>query len=76
MLTLYFSGTGNSKFIAERFSSKMAAACYSIEEEIDFKEKMAQAKTIAVCYPIYGSCVPRIMREFVKKTGLSLKAKN
>jgi len=75
MLTLYFSGTGNSKFIAERFSSKMAAACYSIEEEVDFKEKMAQVKTIAVCYPIYGSCVPRIMREFVRKNRSAFEGK-
>lgn len=75
MITLYFSGTGNSKFIAERFSQIMAAACYSIEEAVDFKEKMTQAKTIAVCYPIYGSCVPRIMREFVSRNRSAFEGK-
>ncbi|MEL7659904.1 EFR1 family ferrodoxin [Acetobacterium wieringae] len=67
MLTVYFSGTGNSKFIAERFSQIMTASCYSIEEDVDFKEKITAAQTIAVCYPIYGSCVPKIMRDFVSK---------
>ena len=65
MITIYFSGTGNSKYIAERFSQIMGAACYSIEEALDLNEKMTAAQTIVVCYPIYGSCVPRIMRDFV-----------
>ena len=32
MLMLYFSGTGNSKYIAEKFSEKTKSICYSIEE--------------------------------------------
>jgi len=76
MITLYFSGTGNSKFIAERFSQTMAVPCHSIEEEIDFKDKLAESQTIAVCYPIYGSCVPRIMREFVTANQSAFAGKN
>lgn len=76
MLTLYFSGTGNSKFIAERFSQRMEAECHSIEEEIDFEKMLATSKTITVSYPIYGSCVPKIMREFVAKYRLLFNGKN
>lgn len=65
MLMLYFSGTGNSKYIANLFSKKTNAECHSIEENIDFKKLINEHNTIAFCYPIYGSCVPRIMREFV-----------
>ena len=65
MLTLYFSGTGNTKYIAESFSAKMNAACYSIEEKVDFTSLIAHHDTVAFCYPIYGSRVPKIMRDFV-----------
>ena len=67
MLMLYFSGTGNSAYIAKCFSAKMGANCYSIEEDLDFAALLARADTVAVCYPIYGSCVPRLMREFVAR---------
>lgn len=75
MLMLYFSGTGNSKYIANLFSEKVGARCYSIEENIDFKNEIEKHDTIAFCYPIYGSCVPRIMREFVIKYLEELKDK-
>ena len=65
MVILYFSGTGNSRFVAEHFAKRMQAAAYSIEQDVDFEGLPAQEDSVAVCYPIYGSCVPRILREFV-----------
>lgn len=67
MLTLYFSGTGNTQFIAEMFSQRMNAACHSIEERVDFDAQMARHEHICFCYPIYGSCVPQIMQAFVQQ---------
>ena len=75
MVMLYFSGTGNSKYIAELFGENMNAPCHSIEEDIDFKEIIGAADAIGFCYPIYISCVPRIMREFVAQHMASLKGK-
>lgn len=75
MVMLYFSGTGNSKYIANLFSKNMDAKCYSIEEKIDFDQVIKEHNTIGFCYPIYGSCVPRIMREFVIKYVEKLKNK-
>lgn len=66
MLMLYFSGTGNSKYIAQLFAEKTGAACHSIEENLDFAKEIEKEDVLAVCYPIYASCVPRIMREFVE----------
>lgn len=66
MITIYFSGTGNSKYIAKQFSKRMDCDCYSIEEKTDFKSILNNTDKIAVVYPIYGSCVPRIMGEFVE----------
>ena len=64
MLTLYFSGTGNTKYLAELFSSKMGAKCLSLESDTDFSAEINAHDTIAFCYPIYNSRVPRIMRLF------------
>lgn len=75
MLMLYFSGTGNSKYIANLFSEKTGAKCHSIEAKIDFEREIIEHDTIAFCYPIYGSYVPRIMREFVYKYVEKLKNK-
>ena len=66
MLMLYFSGTGNSKYIAELFCRHMNAACQSIEDNVDFDKLTASEEIIGFCYPVYGSRVPRIMREFIK----------
>ncbi|MCL1845247.1 MAG: EFR1 family ferrodoxin [Defluviitaleaceae bacterium] len=73
MLTLYFSGTGNTKYLAELFSRKMNAACFSIEDESNIK--IAAHDTIAFCYPVYCSRVPRIMREFVHRNMGALRGK-
>lgn len=66
MLTLYFSGTGNSKFAAELFAAEMGGECHSIEEAADFSALIQHADTLAFVYPVYLSRVPRIMAEFVK----------
>ena len=65
MITLYFSGTGNTKFLAEVFSRNMGAKCLSIEADADFVAEITAHDTIAVCYPIYHSRVPLVMRRFV-----------
>jgi len=75
MIMLYFSGTGNSKYVAELFCRNMNATCYSIEDEADFTTLLAFEEVIGFCYPIYSSRAPRIMREFVVAHMDSLKAK-
>lgn len=75
MIMVYFSGTGNSQYIAEQFASRMNIKAYSIEQDLDFDTLLANVDTIAVCYPIYGSCVPRIMREFVEKYKIHFETK-
>ncbi|MCL1995614.1 MAG: EFR1 family ferrodoxin [Defluviitaleaceae bacterium] len=74
-LTLYFSGTGNTKYIANLFSKHMGAKTLSIESDADFANEIKSHDTIAFCYPIYGSRVPRIMREFATKYMDDIKGK-
>ena len=75
MTILYFSATGNSKYIAELFCRNMDATCRSIEEEADFKKLIAAEDVIGFCYPIYGSGAPRLMREFARTHMEALKHK-
>ena len=75
MLTLYFSATGNTKYIADLFSSEMGVACLSIEDDKNFTEENKSHDVIAFCYPVYASRVPRIMREFVAKHMSDLNGK-
>jgi ferredoxin len=67
VLTLFFSATGNTEYIARLFSDQMGAECLSIEDDADFTVAIKNHEVIAFCYPIYASRVPRIMREFVAK---------
>ena len=75
MTIFYFSGTGNSKYIAQLFAKEMAAACYSIEDPLDFGQILAHEEQIAVCYPIYGSRLPKPMRDWTKTNSQALKGK-
>jgi len=76
MIILYFSGTGNTKYLSEHFAEIMKSTSYSIEDNEDFEGLISRNETIAFCYPIYGSCVPEIMRDFVLKNKVGLKGKN
>jgi NAD-dependent dihydropyrimidine dehydrogenase PreA subunit len=75
MLVIYFSATGNTRYIAGLFSRQVGAHCISIEADTDFLWELGHYKTIAFCYPVHGSRPPRIMREFVAKHMELLKGK-
>ena len=66
MILFYFSGTGNSRFVAEAFCRAAGTECYSIEEKLDASALMAAHEIVGFCYPVYGSCVAQPMREFVR----------
>ena len=75
MLTLYFSATGNTEYIARIFSREMGGVCLSIEAEHNFTAEIKAHDTIAFFYPIFGSRVPRNMREFVARHMSDLNGK-
>ncbi|MCL2851866.1 MAG: EFR1 family ferrodoxin [Defluviitaleaceae bacterium] len=74
-MMLYFSGTGNTEYIARRFSAKMGCKCLSIEDDADFDAEIHSHDIIAFAYPIYSSRAPRIMREFAAKYAHRLRGK-
>jgi len=71
----YFSGTGNSKYVAELFCQHGKAQCHSIEEKVNFENLIDAEDVIGFCYPVYFSSVPRMMREFAARHIKALKGK-
>ena len=75
MITLYFSGTGNTKYIARRFAAKMVCKCLSIEDAADFAAEIRAHDIIAFAYPNHSSRAPRFMREFAVRHARQLRGK-
>ncbi len=65
--TIYFSGTGNTKFVAKRFSQRMNCSCYSIEDSVDFSHIISNSDVITLCYPIHHSTAPVAYKKFIVK---------
>lgn len=63
---LYFSGTGNTKALAERLGEKMGIPRASIEEDRSWEEYLSKADSLVLMYPIHYSVPPMIFREFLR----------
>lgn len=65
----YFSGTGNTRYATERLCQKLSqrwrTAIYDICTPTDFAERIKNADTVLLAFPIYGSTPPIPMREFI-----------
>ena len=73
LAVFYFSGTGNTRYIAEYLSQKLS--CRYTAEMFDIcrvdhaEDKIKAADLILLAFPIYGSAPPIPMRNFVHKYG-------
>lgn len=70
-LYLYFSGTGNTKYVVKKFSEKLeedkSYKMLSIEDSSrDYDKLIKEAEIITIAYPIYASILPYIMADFLK----------
>ncbi|MBR0146404.1 MAG: EFR1 family ferrodoxin [Eubacterium sp.] len=68
MVGIYFSGTGNSRYILECFCNEYdpATKVYSIEDA-QTASAVKQAKLIAFSYPVQYSTVPKIVRDYISE---------
>lgn len=66
MVGIYFSGTGNSKYAAERFCSEYdkEAKAFSIEDENVIRAVKGE-ELLVFAYPVQYSTVPKILRDFI-----------
>ena len=66
MISVYFSGTGNSKHCAEYLLQRLdlnGTSC-SIEDETAVYN-IKNNDTIVFAYPVYYSCLPKIVKSFI-----------
>lgn len=71
-LYLYFSGTGNTKYVVQKIIDKYEDGddylLQSIEyKNINYDELIIKADTIIIAYPIYDSMLPFIVSEFLEE---------
>lgn len=72
-MILYFSGTGNSAYVAKRIGKTIQAETNNLFKKIrnrDFSEMHADDPWIVVA-PTYAWRIPRILQEWLEKTKLS-----
>ncbi len=79
LVTLYFSGTGNTRYAAKKMSEMLdhsTREIYSIEEKLDFADIIRDADDVMIAYPIYGGDMPIIMRRFLLRYKHYFNGKN
>lgn len=62
---IYFSGTGNTKLIAEQLGKTLKTEVHSIEEKLDWPAFLTTADRLIVLYPVYFSVPPMLLRQFI-----------
>ena len=70
MVGLYFSGTGNTRYVTTRFCEQYEAGTqvFSIEDE-NAIEAVKNADLIVFAYPVQYSTVPKMVRDYIKEHG-------
>lgn len=66
MVGIYFSGTGNSRYAAEKFCGEYdkEAKAFSIEDENAIRA-VKNEELLVFAYPVQYSTVPKILRDFI-----------
>ena len=66
MKIFYFTGTGNSLYVAKRFGGEL----YSIPQVLKGKDNIFEDEKIGIIFPTYGRSIPTIVKEFIEKITL------
>ncbi|MDE7288576.1 MAG: flavodoxin domain-containing protein, partial [Oscillospiraceae bacterium] len=76
MTGIYFSGTGNTKFCAEKFLEHFGdTQIFSIEDS-NAVPAISESRDIVFAYPIYYSNIPKIVRDFIERNSALWHGKN
>ena len=66
----YFSGTGNTRFVAQTIGDKAGIAVYDIRhfrgDSLSFPEDRVSASCLGIASPIYGWTIPTAVQEFIR----------
>lgn len=66
MKIFYFTGTGNSLYIAKRLGGEL----YSIPQVLKGEDNIFEDEKIGIIFPTYGFSIPNIVKEFIEKITL------
>ena len=72
-MVLYFSGTGNSRYVAKKIAEASGDELVSIGQKIksgDFIEIRSE-KPLVFVGPVYAGRLPRVMEDYIRKTKFS-----
>jgi len=72
MILFYFTGTGNSMFVAQKIATETGAKLISIPQVID-EEREYSDDCIGFIYPQYANSLPKMVRKFILKNKFSAK---
>ena len=75
VMIFYFSGTGNSKYVAKEIAAYLNLQLFSIAEELKdnklHKYGLTQDSVLGFVFPVYSWGVPVIVLNFIKKAQFS-----
>ena len=69
-MIFYFTGTGNTKWVAQQISEAIGERLLYIPDLIrqgQYKFELEEGETIGFCFPTHGWQPPRIVREFISR---------
>ena len=73
-MIFYFSGTGNTRFVAEQIAAGIGEDLVFIPDAISenrFEFEIAEGETVGFCFPTHGWQPPRIVREFISRLNIA-----
>ena len=72
-MILYFSGTGNTEFVAKELAKRLNDECMNLLGRIKNQnyEPLHSEKPFIICAPVYVSEMPRFMSKYLKKQTFS-----
>jgi len=71
-MILYFTGTGNSRYVAQKIADETKGRLLNLNDRIKKNEAIAvQAENVILVTPTYAWRIPRIVRDWIRKADLS-----
>lgn len=75
-MIFYFSGTGNTKWVAQQLADATGDKLYNIADEMRREPQhyvMNDGEPMGICFPTHGWQPPRIVREFIRRSTFTAK---
>ena len=71
-MILYFSGTGNSKYVAKRIADALGDALVNLNDRIKASDtsSVETGERVIIVTPTYAWRIPRVVRDWLRSTEL------